>query len=73
MRIPEHKLNEMRKNPKDKKMVEMFFNSIFLSIDAQPVNEDGESMVQQLPDNSEPYTVIKLVFKKLNEKIFNKY
>ena len=32
IRIPEHKLNEIRKdNPKDKKMVAMFFNSIFLS------------------------------------------
>jgi len=30
IRIPEHKMNEIRQNPKDKKMVEMFFNSIFL-------------------------------------------
>ena len=30
MRIPEHKLNEIRSNPRDKKMVAMFFNSIFL-------------------------------------------
>ena len=37
IRIPEHKLNEIRKdNGKDQKMVAMFFNSIFLSIDAQP-------------------------------------
>tara|TARA_B100002019_G_scaffold277552_1_gene277482 strand:- start:2472 stop:3227 length:756 start_codon:yes stop_codon:yes gene_type:complete len=57
MRIPEHKMNEIRRNPKDKKMVEMFFNSIFLSIDAQPLNEEGESMIQQLPDKSEPYNV----------------
>ena len=57
MRIPEHRMNEIRKNPKDKKMVEMFFNSIFLSIDAQPLNEEGESMIQQLPDKSEPYNV----------------
>jgi DNA-directed RNA polymerase specialized sigma subunit len=41
IRIPEHKMNEIRKNPKDKKMVEMFFNSIFLSIDAQPTDENG--------------------------------
>ena len=35
MRIPEHKYNEIRKNfGKDKKMVAMFFNSVFLSIDA---------------------------------------
>jgi len=26
IRIPEHKLNEIRKNPKDKKMVSIFFN-----------------------------------------------
>ena len=55
IRIPEHKLNEIRKNfGKDKKMVEMFFNSIFLSIDAGPT---GEDMVYQIPDNSEPYNV----------------
>ena len=53
IRIPEHKLNEIRKNfGKDKKMVEMFFNSIFLSIDANPTNED---MIYQIPDTSEPY------------------
>ena len=34
IRIPEHKMNEIRKNfGKNRKMVEMFFNSIFLSID----------------------------------------
>jgi RNA polymerase sigma factor (sigma-70 family) len=55
IRIPEHKLNEIRKNfGKDKKMVEMFFNSIFLSIDANPIDED---MVYQIPDTSEPYNV----------------
>jgi len=55
IRIPEHKLNEIRKNfGKDKKMVEMFFNSIFLSIDANPNNED---MVYQIPDTSEPYNI----------------
>tara|TARA_R100000655_G_scaffold3629_1_gene12417 strand:- start:20 stop:775 length:756 start_codon:yes stop_codon:yes gene_type:complete len=55
IRIPEHKLNEIRKNfGKDKKMVEMFFNSIFLSIDANPNNED---LVYQIPDNSEPYNI----------------
>ena len=32
----------------------MFFNSIFLSIDANPSNED---MVYQIPDNSEPYNI----------------
>ena len=55
IRIPEHKMNEIRKNfGKDKKMVEMFFNSIFLSIDANPSNED---MVYQIPDTAEPYNI----------------
>lgn len=61
MRIPEHKLNEMRRSGgKDKKMVEMFFNSIFLSVDANPKNED---MVYQIPDKSDPY----------NEQLLNAY
>jgi RNA polymerase sigma factor (sigma-70 family) len=56
IRIPEHKLNEIRKNPKDKKMVAMFFNSMFLSIDV-PVNEDEEHFAYQIPDKSEPYNI----------------
>ena len=61
MRIPEHKLNEIRKDGgKDKKMVEMFFNSIFLSVDANPKNED---MAYQIPDKSDPY----------NEQLLNAY
>jgi DNA-directed RNA polymerase specialized sigma subunit len=59
MRIPEHKLNEMRKS-KDEKMVAMFFNSIFLSIDATPIDEN---MVYQIPDKSDPY----------NETLLNAY
>jgi RNA polymerase sigma factor (sigma-70 family) len=57
IRIPEHKINEIRKNPKDKKMVELFFNSMFLSIDAQPANDEGEQMVHQIADKSEPYNI----------------
>jgi RNA polymerase sigma factor (sigma-70 family) len=58
MRIPEHKLNEIRKDGgKDKKMVAMFFNSIFLSIDARPSNEE---MAYQIPDKSDPYNEILL-------------
>ena len=57
MRIPEHKLNEMRKNPKDKKLVEIFFNSIFMSIDAQVTNDDEENMMYQIADKSEPYNI----------------
>ena len=34
MRIPEHKLNEIRKDfGEDKRMVSMFFNSVFTSLD----------------------------------------
>jgi len=55
IRIPEHKINEIRKNfGNDKKMVEMFFNSVFLSIDAHPSDDD---MVYQIPDKSEPYNI----------------
>ena len=53
LRIPEHQLNVMRNN-KDKKMVAMFFNSIFLSIDAL-VND--ENLFNEIPDKSEPYNV----------------
>jgi RNA polymerase sigma factor (sigma-70 family) len=71
MRIPEHKLNEIRKdNGKDKKMVAMFFNSIFLSIDAQPLNDDDENMMYQIPDKSEPYNIslMNVYLKGLMEK-----
>ena len=71
IRIPEHKLNEIRKdNGKDKKMVAMFFNSIFLSIDAQPLNNDEENMMYQIPDKSEPYNIqlMNVYLKSLMEK-----
>jgi len=54
MRLPEHVTNEIRKNfGKDKKMVAMFFNSIFLSIDAG--TRDDDDMLYQIEDESEPY------------------
>ena len=57
IRIPEHKLNEIRKNNgKDQKMVAMFFNSMFLSIDEKP-KDDEESMIYQIADKSEPYNI----------------
>jgi len=77
MRIPEHKLNEIRKNPKDKVMVAMFFNSIFLSIDAQVTNDDDENMMYQIPDKSEPYNIqlLNVYLKSLMEKFldYNEY
>jgi RNA polymerase sigma factor (sigma-70 family) len=75
MRIPEHKLNEIRNNPKDKKMVEMFFNSIFLSIDSFRSNgdDDEESFIHQIADKSEPYNVqlLNLYLKGLLKKHLN--
>jgi RNA polymerase sigma factor (sigma-70 family) len=57
MRIPEHKLNEIRKdNGKDKRMVEMFFNSMFLSIDNN-IKDKQEDWANQIPDQSEPYNL----------------
>ena len=53
IRIPEHQLTVMR-NSKDKKMVAMFFNSIFLSIDAL-VND--ENIFNEIPEESEPYNI----------------
>ena len=75
MRIPEHKINEIRSNPQDKKMVAMFFNSMFLSIDDQVHSDDDDSAVFQVPDESEPYNIqllnmylTSLLRKHLNEK-----
>ncbi|MCP4320597.1 MAG: hypothetical protein GY787_01800, partial [Alteromonadales bacterium] len=74
IRIPEHKLNEIRKNPKDKKMVSIFFNSIFLSIDAQVTNDDEENMMYQIADKSEPYNIqlLNVYLKGLMEKYLDK-
>ena len=74
MRIPEHKYNEIRKNfGKDKKMVAMFFNSVFLSIDAK--SEDD--MIYDIPEEDEPYNkellnlyLMGLLQKHLNDKEF---
>ena len=55
VRIPEHKLNEIRKNPEDDMMVALFFNSVFSSIDAY--NDDNENLLFQIADTSEPYNI----------------
>ena len=54
MRIPEHKLNEIRKNP-DEKKVALFFNSIFASIDNNK-NEE-EKWAETIPDTSKEYNI----------------
>ncbi len=72
IRIPEHRLNEMRQNPENAKMVEMFFNSIFLSIDEQMENDDNS--FSDIPDQSEPYNVelLNMYLKGLLKKHLNK-
>jgi len=55
VRIPEHKLNEIRRNPNDEMMVAMFFNSVFSSIDDKP--NDDDNMAYQVIDKSEPYNI----------------
>ena len=56
VRIPEHKLNEIRKNPENEAMVAMFFNSVFSSIDAHHNNDENPFM--QIADNSAPYNIV---------------
>ena len=76
MRLPEHVTNSIRKNfGKDKKAVAMFFNSIFLSIDA---TRDDDDMFMQIEDKSEPYNQVflnmyltSLLKQHLNDKEFH--
>ena len=57
MRIPEYKLNEIRKSDGgDKKIVQMFFNSIFSSIDIEYENEE-DNVLMQIPDKSKEYNI----------------
>jgi RNA polymerase sigma factor (sigma-70 family) len=57
MRIPEYKLNEIRKSDGgDKMIVQMFFNSIFSSIDIEYENDEDNS-VMQIEDKSEKYNI----------------
>ena len=51
MRIPEHKLNEIRNDFSNTKNSELLFNSIFQCIDAK-VSEE-ENMLMQIPDTSD--------------------
>jgi|TARA_R110002060_G_scaffold17956_3_gene24809 RNA polymerase sigma factor (sigma-70 family) len=76
IRIPEHKLNEIRKNPDDKAAVALFFNSMFLSIDKPSFNdEDNESSwANRIEDDSEPYNIqlMNVYLKSLMQKHLNK-
>ena len=54
MRIPEHKLNEIRRDfGEDKKMVELFFNSVFTSLDAG--TQEQQNQAYNIPDKLGDY------------------
>ena len=75
MRVPEYKINEIRKNfGKDKKIVQTFFNQIFSSID-ENFNSESEEPLFEVEDKSEPYNIallntylLGIMSKYLNEK-----
>ena len=57
IRIPEYKITEIRKDEgKDKKLVSMFFNQIFTSIDENFNSEDDYDPFE-VADTSEPYNI----------------
>ena len=74
IRIPEHKLNEIRRTEDENdKIVQMFFNSIFLSIDSYATED--ENIMHEVEDKSEVYNIdlmnaylLTLMDKHLNEK-----
>tara|TARA_R110001592_G_scaffold307066_1_gene580181 strand:+ start:51 stop:800 length:750 start_codon:yes stop_codon:yes gene_type:complete len=74
MRIPEHKLNEIRKG-NGKEAVELFFNSVFSSIDETPADSD---MAYQIPDEPAKYNnamlnsyLLSILKKHLDEKEYD--
>ena len=77
MRIPEHKLNEIRKDfGEDKKAVELFFNSVFASIDED--GRDENNMAYQIPDEPTKYNnamlnsyLLSILSKHLDDKEYD--
>ena len=58
MRIPEYKRNLMRKESDDRQNVEMFFRSVFLTIDNEYEDDSHNTInVSHIQDNSEPYNI----------------
>ena len=72
MRIPEHKLNEIRKNfDEDKQAADMFFNSVFTSIEAL----EDKKLIYDIPDNGDELNnqdLLNIVTKILNENLNSK-
>ena len=77
MRIPEHKLNEIRSDFENPSNSELFFNSMFQSIDA--VVNDEDNMLMQIADNSDDpmkkenlsYKLRDIMLKQLTEKEYH--
>jgi RNA polymerase sigma factor (sigma-70 family) len=77
IRIPEYKLTEIRRDSgKDHKLVEMFFNSVFLSIDDKLSVDDDNSF--EVEDKHEDYNIVllnkyilSLMKKHLSDKEYN--
>ena len=77
MRLPEHKLNEIRNNFDKPKNSELFFNSMFQSIDA--AISDENNTVMQIPDESNDpmkkenlsYKLRDIMLKHLTEKEYH--
>lgn len=76
MRIPEHKLNDIRKGfEHDQDKQAMFYNSMFVSIDEQY----ADNMYMQIPDESEDplkievlhQKILNIMLKHLSEKEFH--
>jgi RNA polymerase sigma factor (sigma-70 family) len=55
IKLPEHKLNEIRRNPDDESKVALFFNSVFTSYDDDQTEES--SFAFQLPDEAKKYNI----------------
>ena len=81
IKIPEHKLNEIRNNPEDHELVALFFNSVFDSIDSTFDSNDSDSysesenVINQYEDKSKEYNIdilnaylLTLMSANLNEK-----
>ena len=72
MRIPEHKLNEIRKNfDEDKKAADLFFNSVFTSIEAL----EDKKLIYDIPDNNDELNnqdLFKVITKILNNNLTEK-
>ena len=84
MRIPEHKLTEIRKSPKDEAIVQLFFNQVFLSLDSERIDTSITSPYSEgtyagsIEDTSEPYNIalmnvylLSIMKRHLNEKEYH--